>query len=854
MKVMLVAALMGAGASAWATDYYSTSTTDGVTTTEMYFNQYIVAAVDRTKSQAFVLSSNSATTTDSKTVYAVNDITGTNNLYMFNYIAMADAYVMRRASTSSSVTTTSTYDGIYTVSTQQYISIINLHAGDKVTVYHSGAVYFRSTNVTTSVSAGDAMTSGTEYTIASGTQLDLYHYIKSKNHYIGCIKIVSNYDAVSDPVLTQTAAGSTSTIQITAGKCTNSGSTVTTYYTTDGTTPSAENNEGSFTTSTYDVNITSDKTIKAISVTSGTYGGSSYVVSGDFTTEEATLAAPTATVTGFTKSGDYYYPIYTFSSDQSGTIGYDDEELTYTYSFNSADPVTATTYQATATAGTLRVTVSADGFQSNYTDVVIAGTQYVSTYYFDGSKIYDHATTGSSDYSVNGAGCHHYTLTGTYINGLTVSGLYHAWAITNNVSSGLSGRTGSGSVTYTGDFPSGSYTYAYKVGNKAGSGAWSVSSSATVSVAHYNALTSLRVLVPSASATVYSIASGTNLTNNGEFTSNVSGWNTVGTITKDSDSSTSGTGFWWNGSGFAEMWASNDSGSDDYAYYNSDCYIAQRYVNMPAGDYYVSADLVANGGNVSVYTISVNGVAQETDNGPYESFTTKAHVINVPNDNSTITIKYAPQTNGRAWVGIDNVSCIYDPNPSVTVTDAGFATYVNSSYDLDFSSTTIEAYKVKVSTKGVATLTKVNQVPAGTPVLLYAEGGEIENIPVTTGAAAVSDNDLVAGTGAAVATSQTIDEVDYTNMILNNVESKIGFYFANGQTVATNRAYLHIASTLAPNAAASRMVMVFGDETTGIAAMRSEMQEGTFYNLQGQRVDTPKKGLYIVNGKKVIIK
>ena len=91
-------------------------------------------------------------------------------------------------------------------------------------------------------------------------------------------------------------------------------------------------------------------------------------------------------------------------------------------------------------------------------------------------------------------------------------------------------------------------------------------------------------------------------------------------------------------------------------------------------------------------------------------------------------------------------------------------------------------------------------------------------------------------------------------MILNNGSNGIGFYFANGQTVATNRAYLHIATSLAP-AAGSRMVMVFGDETTGIEDNNREtITNNRYYDLQGRKVAQPKKGLYIVNGKKVVIK
>lgn len=198
---------------------------------------------------------------------------------------------------------------------------------------------------------------------------------------------------------------------------------------------------------------------------------------------------------------------------------------------------------------------------------------------------------------------------------------------------------------------------------------------------------------------------------------------------------------------------------------------------------------------------------------------------------------------------------VYSPaSVSVEVTSAGMATYVPT-YDLDFSETGIKAYKAKVTAQGVCTLTEVDNVPAGTPVLLVKDGGATEDIPVMTGAAAVSDNDLVAGTGAAVAT----EDGEYTNMILNNIDGNVGFYFAAGNTVATNRAYLHFASSLAPAAevdGARHMVMVFGDDdTTGIQAVNGETQTvNAYYNLSGQRVSQPAKGLYIVNGKKVIIK
>ena len=49
---------------------------------------------------------------------------------------------------------------------------------------------------------------------------------------------------------------------------------------------------------------------------------------------------------------------------------------------------------------------------------------------------------------------------------------------------------------------------------------------------------------------------------------------------------------------------------------------------------------------------------------------------------------------------------------------------------------------------------------------------------------------------------------------------------------------------------------IFIDETTGIDATESTPSEnGDLFNLKGQRVDKPTvKGLYLRNGKKVVIK
>lgn len=179
---------------------------------------------------------------------------------------------------------------------------------------------------------------------------------------------------------------------------------------------------------------------------------------------------------------------------------------------------------------------------------------------------------------------------------------------------------------------------------------------------------------------------------------------------------------------------------------------------------------------------------------------------------------------------------------SVTVTSDGYATFVGD-YDLDFTDTDIKAYTAKVEGDKVV-LTPINKVAAGTPVVLYDENGKgTEEIPFASETDTPAASDLVPGNGDAVATS----DGNYTNYILNNGNG-IGFYKANDQTVDKDRAYLHVAAT-----SEARLQIVF-DGATAISEVKSIGKGEAIYNLSGQRVNSPKKGLYIIGGKKAVLK
>ena len=80
--------------------------------------------------------------------------------------------------------------------------------------------------------------------------------------------------------------------------------------------------------------------------------------------------------------------------------------------------------------------------------------------------------------------------------------------------------------------------------------------------------------------------------------------------------------------------------------------------------------------------------------------------------------------------------------------------------------------------------------------------------------------------------------------------NKIG-YSKNDRTLKCFRAHFQINDVNAVR----EFNMNFGDETTNIQQVESgKLKVEGYYDLQGRKVAQPTKGLYIVNGKKVVVK
>ncbi len=123
---------------------------------------------------------------------------------------------------------------------------------------------------------------------------------------------------------------------------------------------------------------------------------------------------------------------------------------------------------------------------------------------------------------------------------------------------------------------------------------------------------------------------------------------------------------------------------------------------------------------------------------------------------------------------------------------------------------------------------------------------------VTSSSTSTTGNCLQASVSGGTVSAGEDPNVNY---VLMNVGGSPVFQWigATSATLGANKAYLTLNGGPKETSAHG---LWFDDETTSLNKVELQNAEanGTYYNLAGQRVAQPTKGLYIVNGKKVIIK
>ena len=185
-----------------------------------------------------------------------------------------------------------------------------------------------------------------------------------------------------------------------------------------------------------------------------------------------------------------------------------------------------------------------------------------------------------------------------------------------------------------------------------------------------------------------------------------------------------------------------------------------------------------------------------------------------------------------------------------TLAGRNYASYVTTQ-KLDFGNASgITAYIAEGlnGAKNAVVLNEVDIVPAGTPIIVKTDtqGASVDVNVTTADADEVSANKLVAGDGTTSATADASTTYYYL--------ASDKFHQATSGTLQSGKAYLKLtSSTPAPEL---NITVADGDDiSTGIDNIKAnDAQNGEVYNLNGQRIAQPTKGLYIVNGKKIIIK
>ena len=209
-------------------------------------------------------------------------------------------------------------------------------------------------------------------------------------------------------------------------------------------------------------------------------------------------------------------------------------------------------------------------------------------------------------------------------------------------------------------------------------------------------------------------------------------------------------------------------------------------------------------------------------------------------------------------------------NVSFTLPDSGVGTFC-CEFDLDFSS--VRGIKAYVASgfnpnSGQLVLTKVDEVPAGTGVLIK---GTANTYQIPTNSTYFCYANMLKGVVEATYIFEGSWEDGWNNYCLyvNYILGTDGeFYKTTGEELPANSAYLMIPSRYVENNSLAKISTIFLDDeeemngiTTGIGFIKAGEPKtittnDDVYNLQGQKVNskTLKPGIYIKNGKKFMVK
>ena len=200
------------------------------------------------------------------------------------------------------------------------------------------------------------------------------------------------------------------------------------------------------------------------------------------------------------------------------------------------------------------------------------------------------------------------------------------------------------------------------------------------------------------------------------------------------------------------------------------------------------------------------------------------------------------QTTRTLIGGIWNTLCL-----PFNVTKATMEAALGPSQDIQMR--TFSSYADNVMTFAVVADDAV--IEAGTPFLIKlnttVDNPTFNSVTISNTAAQTINNNGVSFVGTY---STTTLNANGTHLFITT-DGKLAIPTSDGTTMKGMRAYISVPSALASTVSGARLVFndINDDETSGIQTPTQKKTPSAIYNLNGQRLKQPQKGLNIIDGK-----
>lgn len=276
---------------------------------------------------------------------------------------------------------------------------------------------------------------------------------------------------------------------------------------------------------------------------------------------------------------------------------------------------------------------------------------------------------------------------------------------------------------------------------------------------------------------------------------------------------------------------------------------------VPAGKGTITVNHATRSGSGNNFAVKIGTNDAVTNSGTTDAWTTYLipYNVSVP---TPIWIYNNSGTSTRSHLKDITVAV---GGANATIGTTGYTTFANV-IPLDLSNITaahtVTAYYGKTASGSNVTLTSTDaSIPAGEGLVLKGTAGDKVFIAATASGTAIDGNKLKGCTAKTAINNETVNK-DYFYVLSASAAEfqNIGTYCAsNTLNIPAGKAYLDLTGIVLGHA----LDITFEDEnTTAISELSNSKLQGSgeYYDLSGRRVAQPTKGLYIVNGKKVVIK